>query len=199
MDCPVVVHLIRHAKTKSNDEKRYLGWKDEPILKREELPVVNREYSVVFGSDLVRCKQTAEAYFPGAVYIEDEGFRELNFSQFEGKTYEELKGDQRYQKWLDDSNQVAPPDGETLEIMTNRCRIAFKKLPQGLSVYPLVVHGGTIRVLLTEYAPYESQFWDWVVTHNDIYTLEWESRRAFEEGERCTFLSVVPITANMSM
>ena len=91
MDYAVTVYLIRHTRTKSNLERRYLGWTDEEILPDQKLPILDHTFSTIFGSDLIRCKQTAKCYFPNAEYIGDCGFRESNFGEFEGKTYEELK------------------------------------------------------------------------------------------------------------
>ncbi len=199
MDYAVTVYLIRHARTKSNLERRYLGWTDEEILPDQKLPILDRTCSTIFGSDLIRCKQTAKCYFPNAKYIGDCGFRESNFGEFEGKTYEELKDIKDYRLWIDDPIILAPPAGETLQEVTKRCMEAFKQLPNGVKKYPLILHGGTIRTLLVQLASKPSEFWDWHVTHDEIYKLQWTTRKDFEEGKRCTSLSVVPITENMSM
>ena len=34
------------------------------------------------------------------------------------------------------------------------------------------------------------------IPHGTGYRLEWESEKAFKEGESCTSISAVPITAN---
>lgn len=199
MDRSVTVYLMRHARTKSNNEHRYLGWTDEDILSSKDLPVVNSDCEIVFGSDLKRCKQTAEKYFPNASYNGDAGFRESNFGEFEGKTYDELKDCSLYRKWIDDPRHIAPPAGETLIEVTNRSIAAFRRLPKRLTKYRLILHGGTIRTLLVEFAPEPSEFWDWHVTHDELFMLQWDTSEAFREGRRCTFLSVVPITENMNM
>ncbi|MGG0656572.1 histidine phosphatase family protein [Rummeliibacillus pycnus] len=199
MDYAVTVYLIRHARTKSNNEHRYLGWTDEAILPNQNLPAINSKCEMVFGSDLKRCRQTAKFYFLNASYFEDAGFRESNFGEFEGKTYDDLKDISQYQKWIDDPNHFAPPAGETLIDVTNRCIAAFKRLQEGLNKYPIILHGGTIRTLLVQLAPEPSNFWDWHVSHDEMFKLQWSTREAFKEGKRCTSLSVVPITANMNM
>lgn len=199
MDFAITVYLIRHAITKSNKEHRYLGWTDEGILPNQQLPVLNSKCDVVFGSDLTRCKQTAKIYFPNASYFGDAGFRESNFGEFEGKTYDMLKDNFQYRKWIDNPKNVAPPAGETLLEVTKRCKTAFRKLPTDFTMYPLILHGGTIRALLVQLAPKPSEFWDWHVSHDELFKLQWTSSEDFKEGKRCTSLSVVPITANMNM
>ena len=199
MDCTITIYLMRHARTISNIERRYLGWTDEDIYPNQNLPVINKNCPVVFGSDLKRCKQTAKKYFPNATYYEDIGFRESNFGEFEGKTYEDLKDNPLYRNWIDHPKHIAPPTGENLIEMTNRCIAAFRRLPKNLNKYPLILHGGTIRALLVQLAPEPSDFWDWHVSHDEIFKLQWDTSEAFREGKRCTSLSVVPITENMNM
>lgn len=199
MDYAVTVYLIRHARTKSNVEHRYLGWTDEEILPNQDLPVISRCGKVAFGSDLKRCRQTAKFYFPSAAYYSDAGFRESNFGEFEGKTYDDLKEIPQYRKWIDDPTHLAPPAGETLVEVTKRCMAAFRRLPKDFDLYPLILHGGTIRTLLVQLAPEPSEFWDWHVSHDELFKLQWTMKENFKEGKRCTSLSVVPITANMNM
>ena len=82
----VTVCLMRHAPTKANLEKRYLGWTDAPLVNISKLSVVDAGVEKVYGSDLQRCRVTAAHYFPNASYEADERFRESNFGEFEGKT-----------------------------------------------------------------------------------------------------------------
>lgn len=87
----VTVCLMRHAPTKANLEKRYLGWTDAPLADTSKLSVVDASIETVYGSDLQRCRTTAAHYFPNASYYADARLRESNFGEFEGKTYEDLK------------------------------------------------------------------------------------------------------------
>lgn len=91
MDNTVIVRLMRHAPTKENLEKRYLGWTDAALADISKLSIVDKNVMKVYGSDLRRCRETAAHYFPNATYITDWRLRESNFGEFEGKTYEELK------------------------------------------------------------------------------------------------------------
>jgi len=50
----VVVHLIRHEKTKANWQRKYLGWTDEPIAIRKAVCSVPVHTETVYGSDLKR-------------------------------------------------------------------------------------------------------------------------------------------------
>src|SRR4051812_46498348 len=90
------LYLIRHLPTAGNREKKYIGWTDEPIEPVEDkgkyrfLEAQNR---IVYGSDLLRAKQTAAILMPGADYLPDARLRECHFGDFEGKTYADLEMD----------------------------------------------------------------------------------------------------------
>lgn len=199
MDYAITIELMRHAKTKSNVEKKYLGWTDEPIIPNQNLPVIDELTATVFGSDLKRCKETAACYFPNATYIENNGFRESHFGDFECKNYDQLKALQAYRNWIDNPYDLAPPNGETLLQVMFRVTEAIKTLPNDMSFYRIVAHGGSIRALLMQFAPEEKTFWEWQVPHDERYLLHWSTKKEFEEGQRCTFLSVEPIMVKGTM
>ena len=75
----------------------------------------------------MRCKQTAAKVFSGVPYTENANFRECSFGDWEQKTYNELKEEALYRKWLDNPRQIAPPNGESLEQWKTRVLQAFLK------------------------------------------------------------------------
>ncbi|WP_223556879.1 histidine phosphatase family protein [Lysinibacillus sphaericus] len=184
----VIVRLMRHAPTKENLEKRYIGWTDSSLADVSSLAIVDKDVTKVYGSDLLRCRETAAHYFPNATYMVDKRFRESNFGEFEGRTYEELKSDRRYCAWLDDPVQSPPPKGEGFDAFCARIIEGFTTLPKGEDVYHLVVHGGVIRALLVAFAPTEQPFWTYHTPHDKMFSLSF-SRKAWEEGARCMSLS----------
>lgn len=194
----VTVRLMRHAPTIENLEKRYLGWTDSPLADPSVLPMIDQDVSKVYGSDLLRCQQTAASYFPNAVYINDACFRESNFGEFEGKTYDELKSDDRYCAWLDNPVGNIPPNGEGFDMFCARVVEGFLALPKEEQEYVLVVHGGVIRALLVRFAPEEKTFWSYDVPHHVLFTLTF-SQDAWKEGARCMSLSVELITGKATM
>ncbi|GLC88869.1 histidine phosphatase family protein [Lysinibacillus piscis] len=194
----VTVHLLRHAPTKENREKRYIGWTDAPLADGSVLPIISSTVSTVYGSDLCRCRETAAAYFPNANYLADKQLREMNFGDFEGKTYEELKTDERYCAWLDDPTQSPAPNGETFNAFCQRVQKGFRALPKDNQEYYLVVHGGVIRALLVAFAPTAQSFWSYTVPHHQQWTLHF-TQAAWEEGARCMSLLAAPIMAKPTM
>ena len=187
------LYLIRHLPTAGNREKKYIGWTDEPIGPVEEefqmMPML--EGGVVYGSDLIRAKQSAELIVPGADYYADARLRECHFGDFEGKTYAELEMDNDYRNWLDDPQTHAPRGGESLADVEQRVMDALVSLPNGAVV---ITHGGPIRIALTRFSPDSSDFWSWQIPHGSVWKLEWRDHDDLKEGGRCVSLSAVPIT-----
>lgn len=197
MDCGVVLYLIRHEKTMANERRQYIGWTDEPIV-HEQLEVkLQVAPSVVYGSDLLRCKQTAACYFPQIPYHEDARLRESHFGQFEMKTYEQLKNHAQYRAWIDCPGNNPPPDGESFSQFERRVTEAIEEIVTQDGHYTCIVHGGVIRLLLAQFS--KRAFRDVTAKHRTLYCVEWESLAAFKEGEACKLLSEVPITVKEIM
>ncbi len=187
-----VLFLIRHLPTHGNRERKYIGWTDEPIL---ETTIEQRcliATSTVFGSDLIRTRQSAAVYFPNAKFVTDSRWRECNFGIFEGKTYADLEKDEDYRRWIEDPERNPPPEGESLAQVKTRVLSVVKEMPNGAVI---MTHGGPIRVLLTAFSQEQKPFWSWDVPHGAAYRLEWDNATAFKEERACTSISAVPITA----
>lgn len=190
MDNSFVLHLIRHAPTPGNLEKKYMGWTDEAVLPFEaQADLQNKE---VWGSDLLRCRQTASVLFPNADYRADTDLRECNFGEWEMKTYEELKNDPQYRNWIDDPYSVAPPGGESLCQLAKRIERSMRKLADG-NEFTIIMHGGPIRYLVARAK--KEAFREQQVSHGDCHTIAWNSRQEFEEERICKSYSVEPLMA----
>ena len=199
MDKPFILTLIRHLPTQGNREKKYIGWTDESVLPNIHTKKLNRVINQVIGSDLLRCRQTAEQLFQGTAYIPNEQLRECSFGDWEEKAYDQLKQDALYRAWLDNPRQAAPPNGESLEVMETRVMWALYKIVNEFEQPIIITHGGPIRFLLTEFASKEKSFWEWKVPHGSMYTLQWESKEHVLEGKRCTSFSVEHLMENEHM
>ncbi|MCM3636441.1 histidine phosphatase family protein [Sporosarcina luteola] len=192
------LYLIRHLPTAGNLERKYIGWTDDPIVPVEE-PVrtsIVPADGVVYGSDLVRARQTGALLMPDANYVADARLRECHFGEFEGKTYAELEKDKDYRSWIDDPYSFRPRGGESLEDVEKRVLESLFSLPNGAVA---VTHGGPIRIALTRYSPVPRDFWSWQIPHGSVWRLEWSNHDEMKEGGRCTSLSEVPITGKGTM
>lgn len=180
--------LMRHGKTQWNVDKRYLGHSDQCIVEeaREQLiPLRNwlmgRMFSKVVSSDLKRCRESLAFVAPELleVAVYDNRLREMDFGDWEGKTYEELKGLPLYCEWLDHPQTVSPPNGETWDLFQGRIKdflnslIPFVSESERDKATPsvfIVTHGGVIRQLLTMNVP-QLSFWDMAVEPGSLVRL----------------------------
>ena len=161
--------LIRHGKTLSNREHRYLGVTEEALSGegRKQLEIlaekdILKKPWLLFISPMLRCQESAGILFPGRKAYPIEEWREMNFGAYEGKNYEDLKNDSYYQKWIDSNGTLPFPEGESQQEYIKRChrglltatKIIQKEIaenqiaesqPRNITA---VVHGGTIMALL---------------------------------------------------
>ena len=71
---------------------------------------------------MLRCRQTKEIIYGDQSCQIIEKWKEINFGNFEGKTYLELNGNKDYQRWIDSGGTLPFPDGESREEFILRCR-----------------------------------------------------------------------------
>ena len=161
--------LIRHGKTPSNLEHRYLGVTEEALSGegRKQLEIlaekdILKKPGLLFISPMLRCQESAGILFPGTKAYPIEEWREMNFGTYEGKNYEDLKNDSYYQKWIDSNGTLPFPEGESQQEYIKRChrglltatKIIQKEIAENQMTesqprnITAVVHGGTIMALL---------------------------------------------------
>lgn len=156
--------LIRHGKTKGNIEKRYIGCKTDEALcaaGKEELEckkLIDRTKlkvgSRVYISPMRRCIQTADILLPECEKKTVNDFREIDFGEFENKSYKELNGNLNYQRWIESDGTMPFPNGESREEFIARNIMAFndvllKECGKSTEVVPFVIHGGNIMAIMS--------------------------------------------------
>lgn len=202
VDRYVDLYLIRHWITDWNKEKRYLGHTDQNILLdginkldllKEELESLS--FDAIYSSDLIRCQKTLEYLHLCHSPNLDPRLREMNFGDWEGKKYEDLKEDPSYQKWLDNWELHGTPAGENGQVfqqrvdafvsdMLDRDKLSFEK-----TNILIMTHGGVIRYILSKFEATNSFWASPAVTHGKGLILRLVNR----EGEwTCNSLSEVP-------
>ena len=153
--------LVRHGETMYNAQRRYTGQSDIPLNTLGERQaaalgesLATDRFDVIVTSDLERTRVTAEAiaHIHGLAIREDIDLRELAFGEWEGYTYDEVlaKDANRAAQWRVDPAKYAPPGGETVAQLRDRCARALKRwktqYPEASVLW--VTHGGLIGVLL---------------------------------------------------
>lgn len=165
------LYLIRHGMTEGNRLKRYIGTTDEPLCEEGRNALLNKTFDQpekVFVSPLLRCRQTADLYFPGMEQTVIEDLAECDFGDFENKNFKELSGNKDYQAWIDSNGTLPFPNGESREHFLERNRRGLKQVlaiceSEEIHFAALVIHGGTIMNLMHVYGEPQKSFYEWHV------------------------------------
>lgn len=200
--------VFRHGATQENLEKRYCGattdgelcgeGKAQVLRKKEEIVVLASRLSPavrksllhpkkVYVSPMKRAVQTAEMLFPDAPLCAVEGFREMDFGLFEGRTAAELLANpdtrEAYQAFIDSGARMScPPSektaGESATGFRARVADAFEEILaehsgngsaggtgsgsacSGEEVVVVVGHGGTQMALFSQFAAHPLTEWN---------------------------------------
>ena len=180
----ITLVMIRHGVTLSNKEHRYLGKNEEGLSEEGRWVLFEKksenkypELSFVFTSPMKRCVETAEILYPEATKRLIAEWEEMDFGDFEGKNYQDLKDDLRYQQWIDSNGTLPFPGGESREVFIERCKKGFEKMLDHLfnaedpvpNEIGAIVHGGTIMAVLSTLC--EGDYFDYQVANGEGYRL----------------------------
>ena len=174
------IYLIRHGKTEANEQHLYCGSTDLPLSDggREEL--LSMRYHITperfVTSGMKRTDETLQILFGNVPFSVDARFREVDFGDFEMKSYEMLKDDPVYQTWLTGDNESnIPPNGESGAQMTHRVLEALREIPDGTA---LVTHGGVIAAIMANLFPQEGKHrYQWQPQNGRGYEISGSSYR----------------------
>lgn len=160
------LYLLRHGITQGNIDKKYIGGgTDEPLCKegKAQLCELYEKFTypkveVVFASGLERCIQSADIMFPNVKNkLIIDSLQECNFGEFENKSFDELKSDENFKKWLTPGSGYIPKNGEDTGEFHKRCADTFLKLIEYMlksntAEAACVTHGGVIMSMLSQCA-----------------------------------------------
>lgn len=163
--------LMRHGVTGGNQQGRYIGRTDEALsiegiasLSGSGNQSLLQTAQILLCSPMKRCLQTGGLLCPGQIPVTVEAWREIDFGDWEGRTYEELKDVEEYRRWLDSGGTLCFPGGESREAFSERCaggllRVVKELIPAIEKERAIrcrraaaIVHGGTIMALLSRFA-----------------------------------------------
>jgi alpha-ribazole phosphatase len=138
---------------------------------------------------MTRCRESATLIYPGQHQEIIGEISECSFGEFEGKDYKELKNFQEYQQWL--AGFVDPPLGEGILAFRNRVWNGFEIIMEDvfnkeLEEAAVVLHGGSIMVIMGSLLGDTERFYDFQVKNGRGFCLELAQRG--EKGE-CELLS----------
>ena len=170
--------LIRHGKTFGNILKRYIGVTDEELSLEgiEEIKSINYpKADRIISSPMKRCIQTAKIIYGNLPIEIFPDLKECNFGDFENKSYNDLKDDPYYIKWLESSGTIPFPNGETHEHFCKRCVDCFNEIINANKAEKIafVVHGGTVMAVMHKY--FGGNFYDYHIKNGEFYTIRFTS------------------------
>lgn len=156
----IKISLIRHGKTYANEKKLYYGFSDidlsfDGIKELEKLKneIKYEKPSLFITSGLKRTIQTLKILYGNVDYVIDEGFKEMNFGDFELKSYQQLKNNEDYKKWIENIEENKIPNGENKKQFKKRVINSFNNLIKNSvknSIENIVVicHSGVISIIM---------------------------------------------------
>lgn len=189
------IHLIRHGITEGNQKRLYYGAADIPLAQDGvELLKTLAEQNIYpkaqdgdfYTTGMLRTEQTLAIIYGEVPHSSISELKEMNFGDFEMKSYEELKDLPEYRTWAGDkTGKLESPGGESIEGFVRRISGGLKILTgkhrlKELSVRHsgkdavsiLVCHGGTIASIMDEtFHGQREHFYGWVPDPGHGYTL----------------------------
>jgi alpha-ribazole phosphatase len=179
------IYLIRHGMTRGNAYRRYIGITDEPLCEEGIRQLEKRKYpkaDIIFASPLKRCIMTANIIYPETDINEIhicENLKEMDFGLFENKSYEDLKENPEYIKWLESGGENPFPEGEGKAEFIQRCQNGFENCLEIIrqnyptaNIAAFVVHGGTIMAIMEKYGTPKGEYYKWQIKNGEMIELE---------------------------
>jgi alpha-ribazole phosphatase len=103
----------------------------------------------------------------------------MDFGLFENKSYEDLKENPEYIKWLECGGENPFPEGEGKAEFIQRCQNGFENCLEIIRQnYPMantaafVVHGGTIMAIMEKYGNPKGEYYKWQIKNGEMIELE---------------------------
>ncbi|WP_235921750.1 bifunctional RNase H/acid phosphatase [Lentzea tibetensis] len=158
---PTRLLILRHGQTRLSVERRYSGRGDHPLTEAGQRMAEQAAarlskvegIAAIVSSPLARAKQTAQAVATatGVELVTHDGLIETDFGGWEGLTFAEAgeRDPEIHRRWLGDTS-VAPPDGESFDVVHRRVRRARDEIiaRYGGATVVVVSHVTPIKTLL---------------------------------------------------
>lgn len=170
------IYFIRHLKTEANFQKKYIGKTDQSLFEPENqtllknLPLAD----VVYSSPMKRCLETSKLLFPSDIPVIIDDFREIDFGDFENKSYDQLKTNADYISFLNGNENI--PNGENLANFKKRCIDAFFNIivqSRDKNIIYIICHGGTIMSIMEHFEKNKKGFFEYHIENGCGYKTQY--------------------------
>ena len=185
--------LIRHGATAANEQHLYCGSTDIGLSVAGKAAILEKKAAGIYPdpsgyriitSGMKRCEQTLRLIYGDIPHKVDISFREIDFGEFEMRSYEQLKNDPQYIAWITGDNETnIPPGGESGEMMTRRVINGLDKIIADGCDTVIVTHGGVIAAMMQYLFPDEAKNrYEWQPEQGGGYYIDNETRRYMTLG-----------------
>ena len=159
--------LIRHGRTEANERHLYCGSTDLPLSERGRrelqalrgagvLPPLDGMRIITSGA--LRCRETLTELYGNLSHETEPDFREMDFGDFEMRSYEELRHDPAYIAWITGDNEAnVTPGGESGDQMKARVFAALERVTRENRPTAVFTHGGVIAAIMDKLFPGEGK------------------------------------------
>ncbi|MCL2664798.1 MAG: histidine phosphatase family protein [Defluviitaleaceae bacterium] len=181
----MLISFIRHGMTVANENKLYCGRTDPPLSKNgirllaaQKNETAYPEADIFVSSGLARADETLRVIYGRGPDIVMDDLREMDFGDFEMKSYDMLKDNPDYIRWILDAQNVACPNGESRNEFDARAAAGLKKLTElGYGSAVAVCHGGIVVSILESLFPGEKNFYEWQPGYGLGYTIDTDAKK----------------------
>lgn len=182
------IYLIRHGKTKYNEEHRFVGSTDLSLtdLGKKEIEELwaNKSPMVeaIYSSPLKRCLETAEIIFPNMKPKIILKLHEMNFGIFEGHKEEDLLKLPEYNEFLKNMASFHIPNGESGISFMKRVKQGFLEVINDMeklkiSTSAILCHGGVIMALLALFCKESNELMHYWLSNGCFYFINYDKSK----------------------
>lgn len=193
------IHFIRHGLTEGNTKKWFYGWADVPLLEEGVLALSELKDSGVYPaledadcytSGMLRTEQTLEILYGSVPHRIIPQLKEINFGDWECKTFEELKQEEGFDRWINDkTGSITYPGGDSILSFYERVQtgltevLGYHRIKElshrhsGKDAVSIVIcHGGVISACMQHMFPKEKgNFYQWIPDPGRGYTVYFQN------------------------
>lgn len=149
------LYVIRHGESESNLHGTYTGWADVPLTakgvedaKETGKILANIPFDIIFTSDLIRAKQTAQSAIPGCSYEETPLLREVNVGSISGSALSSISPEMRQEM---DAHGFTQYGGESRQAFNDRILTFMRQMEElDCEFVAAFSHGGWLRGMLNQ-------------------------------------------------
>ncbi|MBO3445016.1 histidine phosphatase family protein [Clostridium sp. CCUG 7971] len=181
--------LVRHALTNDNQDSRLSGHIDSMVseegkkqIKKLTNYLKNVHIDKIYTTTSKRTKDTVYelSNLKSMNIIEKENLKEINFGDFEGMTFDEIKSKhpEEFQKMINEGYNYKYPNGESLIMTYGRVAKEVDEIILNNKDKTVLIcsHGGTIRNIITHLISSSYEYhWNFRIDNASISILEVEN------------------------